>query len=63
MNQVNPVNPKNPRNPMDPKNHKNQVNQADQVNKGKQELCRSSNFMIDIKLISVISVNHLIILL
>ena len=48
---------------MDPKNPKNQGNQADQVNKGNQELCRSSNFMIDIELIPVTSVNHLIILL
>ena len=57
---MNPVNPKNPKNPVDPKN---QGNQADQVNKRNQKLCRSSNFMIDMKLIPVISVNHLIILL
>ena len=60
---MNPVNPKNPKNPVDPKNPKNLMNQADQVNKGNQKLYRSSNFMIDIKLIPVISVNHLIILL
>ena len=41
---------------------KKQKKQAVQDLQGKQELCRSSNFMINIKLTPITSVNHLLIL-